>query len=53
MEVKSDGRTLKAQVPASLFVYPAGKTDSDPRGRVLVRKVDVKKVTMRAASCEQ
>jgi hypothetical protein len=53
MEVKSDGRTLKARVPASLFVYPAGKTDGDPKARVLVRKVDVRKVAMRAASCEQ
>jgi len=53
MEVKSDGRTLKAQVPASLFVYPSERTDNDAKVRVLVRKVDVRKVTMRAASCEQ
>jgi hypothetical protein len=53
MEVKSDGRTLKARVPQSLFVYPAGNRDSDPKVHVLVRKVEVKKVAMRAASCDK
>jgi len=53
MEVKSDGKTLKAKVPASLFVYPDGKAGGDPKVRVLVRKVDVEKVTMRAATCEK
>lgn len=53
MEVKSGERTLKARVPQSLFVYPASSRDSDPRANVLVRKVDVKKVSMRAASCEK
>jgi hypothetical protein len=52
IEVKSDGKTLKARVPASLFVYPAGRSDGDPKAGVLVRKVDVKKVAMRAATCE-
>ena len=53
MEVKSDGRTFKARVPESLFIYPAGARDSDPKVQVLVPKVDVRKVSMRAASCEK
>ena len=53
MEVKSDGKTLKARVPQTLFVYPAGRRDSDPKVNVLVRKVDVRKVSMRAASCDK
>jgi len=53
MEVRSGERTLKAQVPQSLFVYPAGARDSDPKVQVLVREVDVKHVSMRAASCDK
>lgn len=53
MEVKSDGKTLKARVPQTLFVYPAGRRDSDPKVNVLVRKVDVRKVSMKAASCDK
>ncbi|HUR33805.1 MAG TPA: hypothetical protein VM032_08415, partial [Vicinamibacterales bacterium] len=50
MTVKSDGRTMKATVPnASLF--PAPHDDKDRKVRVLVRKVDVGKVTMLSASC--
>jgi hypothetical protein len=52
MEVKRGERTLKARVPQSLFVYPASSRDSNPKVNVLVRKVDVKKVSMRAASCD-
>jgi hypothetical protein len=51
MEVKSDGRTMKANVPnASMFPTP-GET-MDRKGRVLVRKVDVDHVTMLGASCD-
>jgi hypothetical protein len=53
MEVKSGERTLKARVPQSLFVYPASSRDSNPKVNVLVRKVDVKKISMRAASCDK
>jgi hypothetical protein len=53
MEVKSGERTLKARVPQSLFVYPASPGDGEPKINVLVRKVDVKKVSMRAASCDK
>ena len=50
MTVKSDGRSMKANVPnASLF--PAPHEDKDRKVQVLVRKVDVNKVTMLSASC--
>jgi len=52
MTVKSDGRTMKANVPnASLF--PATHEDKDKKVDVLVRKVDVDHVTMLAASCDE
>jgi hypothetical protein len=51
LKVKSDGRTMKANVPnASLF--PAPGADRDKKVQVLVRKVDVEHVTMLAATCE-
>lgn len=49
MTVKSDGRTLKARVPHTSIVAPR---DKDRKSGVLVRKVDVSKVKMLAASCE-
>jgi hypothetical protein len=51
MTVKSDGRTMKANVPnASVFPDPA--TGKDEKGHVLVRLVDVEHVKMLGASCE-
>jgi len=49
MTVKSDGRTLKARVPHTSIVAPE---DKDQKSRILVRKVDVSKVKMLAASCQ-
>ncbi|HKT80862.1 MAG TPA: hypothetical protein VJP86_11625 [Vicinamibacterales bacterium] len=48
IEVKSDGRTMKAQVPNASVV--AGN-DPDRKIDVLVRRVDVDKVTMLGAVC--
>ena len=50
MTVKSDGRTMKANVP-NASIYPAPGADKDQDSRVLVRRVDVEKVTMLGASC--
>jgi len=50
MTVKSDGRTIKARVPNTSIVAPEG--NKDQKSRILVRKVDVSKVKMLAASCE-
>lgn len=50
MTVKSDGRTMKARVPNTSIVAPDGSKDQ--KSRLLVRKVDVSKVKMLAASCE-
>lgn len=48
VEVKSDGRTMKARVPNSSIV-----ADRDKRkGGILVRRVNVDKVKMIAAGCE-
>lgn len=46
--IEADGQTLKAQVPRSLLVVPAG---SDRQVDVLVRKVEPQKVRMLAAVC--
>ncbi|MEQ1727695.1 MAG: hypothetical protein ABL982_04880 [Vicinamibacterales bacterium] len=52
LTVKSDGRTMKANVPnASVFAAPGD--DKERKARVLVRKVDVGKVTMLAVTCEE
>lgn len=52
LTVKSDGRSMKAIVPnASMF--PGPLDDKDRKVHVLVRKVDVEHVTMRAASCDE
>ena len=48
VEIEADGETLKAKVPRSLLVVPAG---SDRRVDVLVRKVEPQKVRMLAAVC--
>ena len=50
MTVKSDGRTMKARVPNTSIVAPT--ENKDQKSRLLVRKVDVSKVKMLAASCE-
>jgi hypothetical protein len=50
MTVKADGRTMKANVP-NASMYPAPREDHDRKARVLVRRVDVSKVTMLEASC--
>jgi hypothetical protein len=51
MTVKADGRTMKANVPnASLL--PAPRESKEQKARVLVRKVDVDKVQMLAATCD-
>jgi hypothetical protein len=48
LEVKSDGRTLKAEVPnASVVAGP----DDQRKVAVLVRRVDADKLTMLAANC--
>ncbi len=48
--VKSDGRTMKAQVPnASVSTAPG--QDGDSKTRVLVRRVDVEKIEMLSATC--
>jgi hypothetical protein len=48
IEVRSDGRKMKAQVPnASIVAGP----DSDRKVDVLVRRVDVDKVRMLSATC--
>jgi hypothetical protein len=52
MKIKSDGREMTAKVPnASLM--PAPHEDKDVKSHVLVRKVDVSKVTMLAATCDE
>ncbi len=51
LRVKSDGKSMKANVPnASVFAAPGA--DKDRKARVLVRKVDVGKVKMLAATCD-
>jgi hypothetical protein len=50
MTVKSDGRTMKAHVPHTSIVPASGSKNQ--KSDVLVRKVDVSKVKMLAASCE-
>jgi len=48
LEIKSDGRTMKARVPnASVVPGP----DPDKKIDVLVRKVDVERVRMLGATC--
>lgn len=52
LTVKSDGRSMKANVPnASLFPASSDDKDKDRKVNALVRKVDVNKVRMLAATC--
>jgi hypothetical protein len=51
MTVKSDGRTMKARVPHTSIVG-RDRNGQPQRSHVLVRKVDVEKVTMLAAACQ-
>ena len=51
LELKSDGRTLKANVPNTSFVARDG--DNEQKGRVMVRRVSVEKVKMLGASCTE
>ncbi|MQA31927.1 MAG: hypothetical protein GEU82_19185 [Luteitalea sp.] len=51
LTVKADGRTMKANVPHTSSL-PAPGTDGDSKNDILVRRVDVSKVRMLAASCE-
>jgi hypothetical protein len=50
LTVKADGRTMKANVPHT-SAMPASKDDTS-KSDILVRRVDVSKVRMLAASCE-
>ena len=50
MTVKSDGHTMKANVPHSSVVAANG--GKDQKANILVRKVDVSKVRMLGATCE-
>ncbi len=49
LTVKADGRTMKARVAHASVVPAPG--DSDRKGRVLVRRVDVEKVEMLSPTC--
>lgn len=51
LTVKADGRTMKANVPLTSALPAPGK-DGDMKNDILVRRVDVTKVKMLAASCE-
>lgn len=50
LEVKSDGRSMKAQVP-NAYIFPDPTRDKDRKISALVRKVDVDDVRMLSASC--
>jgi hypothetical protein len=50
LSVKSDGRSMKAQVPNTSVVAPS--KGHDAKASVAVRRVDVEHVRMLAASCE-
>jgi hypothetical protein len=51
LEVKSDGHSMKAQVP-NAYVFPDPARAKDRKISAIVRKVDVDHVRMLAASCE-
>jgi hypothetical protein len=51
LHVKSDGRSMKAQVP-NAFLVPAAGRDKDQKMTALVRRVDVDHVRMLSASCQ-
>lgn len=50
LHVKSDGRSMKAQVP-NTFIAPASSRDKDRTLKALVRRVDVDHVRMLDARC--
>jgi hypothetical protein len=50
--VKADGRTLKAQVP-NTSIFPASNRDKERKSDILVRRVDVERLRMIAATCNQ
>lgn len=50
LTVKADGRRMKAQVPHASVQAAPGR-DGDAKMRVLVRRVDVERVEMIAATC--
>jgi hypothetical protein len=52
VEIKSQGRTLKADVPESLFVVSRRGVTDDDKVNILVRRVDPKHVRMLGATCE-
>jgi hypothetical protein len=51
LEIKSENRHLKVQVPQTLFVVNSDGNISDDKVDVLVRRVEPKHVRMLAASC--
>ena len=51
MTVKAGGRTMKAQVPHASATTAPGR-DGDEKMSVLVRRVDVERVEMLAATCD-
>ena len=48
--VKADGRTMKARVP-NTSMFPASDRDKTRKGDILVRRVDVERVSMLGATC--
>ncbi len=50
LTVKADGRTLKAHVP-NTSIFPASNRDKERKSDILVRRVDVERVRMLAATC--
>jgi hypothetical protein len=50
LTVKADGRTMKANVPHTSSLPAPGK-DGDVKSDIIVKRVDVNKVKMLAASC--
>jgi hypothetical protein len=51
LHVKSDGRSMKAQVP-NAYIVPASEHDKDRKMTALVRRVDVDHVRMLSANCQ-
>ncbi len=50
VEVKADGRTMKANVP-NTSMFPVSARDKERKSDILVRRVDVERVRMLGASC--
>ena len=51
LEVKSDGHSMKAQVP-NAYVFPDPSRDKDRKISAIVRKVDADHVKMLGATCQ-